>query len=155
MFVSSFLTSFLNTYSLPTSSIRCQALFTVMSFLDLWFLYQNSALVHFKYAPERLKRRARQVFITLMRFLLYYLVSSSFSRSPDVFIFFPFILAYLMVSPFQYSQIFVGFHFFELSNFFSRFGRSIISVIYRFPHFYSKFYRYVMTVYAQFFFLSF
>ena len=49
-----------------------------MSFLVLWSICLSSSFVHFKNGPKYLTRRTVQVFIPLMRFLLYTLLSSSF-----------------------------------------------------------------------------
>ena len=68
--------SFLDTYSLSTSSLGCNALCMVISFLVL--LSICSSLVHLRKGPEYLTRGTAQVFIPLMRFLLESFVSSSF-----------------------------------------------------------------------------
>ena len=76
MLASSHPPSFLDTYSLPTSSLGCNVLCTVISFLVLWSIFLSSSLVYFKNGPEYLTRRTGQVFISLTRFLSF--VSSSY-----------------------------------------------------------------------------
>ena len=49
--------SFLNSYSLSTSSLRCNALCMVISFLVLWSICLSSSLVLFKKGLEYLTRR--------------------------------------------------------------------------------------------------
>ena len=49
---------FLDTYNLSTSSLGCNALCMVISFLVLWSLCLSSYLVHFKNGPEYLTRSA-------------------------------------------------------------------------------------------------
>ena len=70
--------SFLGTYSLSTSSLGCNALCMVISFLVLWFICLSSSLVHLRKGPENLTRGTAQVFIPSIRFLLESFVSSSF-----------------------------------------------------------------------------
>ena len=70
--------SFLGTYSLSTSSLGCNALCIVISFLVLWSICLSSSLVHLRKGPEYLMRGTTQVFIPLIRFLLESFVSSSF-----------------------------------------------------------------------------
>ena len=70
--------SFLETYSLSTSSLGYNALCMVISFLVLWSICLSSCLVHLRKGPEYLTRGTAQVFIPLMRFLLESFVSSSF-----------------------------------------------------------------------------
>ena len=85
---------FLDTYSLSMSSLGCNALCIVISFLVLW-----SSRVHLRKCPEYLTRGTAQVFIPLMRFLLLSFVSSSFLVLPRYsFWIFSFISACLMVS---------------------------------------------------------
>ena len=66
--------SFLDTYSLSTSSLRCKVLCIVTSFLVLWSICWSSFQVHFKNG----RRGTTRVFIYSMRFLLCSLISSSF-----------------------------------------------------------------------------
>ena len=66
--------SFLDTYSLSTSSLGCKALCMVISFLVLCSICLSSSLVHFKNGPEYLMMRTEP----LIRFLLESFVSSSF-----------------------------------------------------------------------------
>ena len=61
--------SFLDTYSLSTSSVGCKTLFLVINFLVLWSICSTSSLVHFKNGPEYLTRGTTQVFIPFTRFL--------------------------------------------------------------------------------------
>ena len=70
--------SFLNTYSLSTSSLGCKALYIVISFLVLWSICWSYSFVDLKNGPEYLTRAIAQVFILLMRFLLRILLSSNF-----------------------------------------------------------------------------
>ena len=70
--------SFLATYNLSTSSLGCNALCMVISFLVLWSICLSSSQVHLRKGPEYLTRDTAQVFIPLMRFLLESFVSSCF-----------------------------------------------------------------------------
>ena len=70
--------SFLDTYSLSTSSLGCNALCMVISFLVFLSICLSSSLVNLRKCPEYLTRGTAQVFISLMRFLLESFVSSSF-----------------------------------------------------------------------------
>ena len=70
--------SFLYRYSLSTSSLGCNALYMVISFLVLWSIFLSPSLVHLRKGPEYLTRGTAQVLIPLMRFLLESFVSSSF-----------------------------------------------------------------------------
>ena len=70
--------SFLDTYCLSTSSLGCNALYMVISFLVLWSICLSSHRVHLRKGPEYLTRGTVQIFIPLMRFLLESFVSSSF-----------------------------------------------------------------------------
>ena len=78
MLVSPIPPSIFDTYNLLTSSLGCKALCMVISFLVLWSICLSSSLVHSKNTPEYLMRMTARVFIPLMRFLLFSLVSSSF-----------------------------------------------------------------------------
>ena len=73
---SSFL--FLDIYSLSGSSLGCNALCMVISFLVLWSICLSSSLAHFRKGTEYLTRSTAQVFIPLIRFLQDSFVSSSF-----------------------------------------------------------------------------
>ena len=87
------------TYCQSTSSLGCKSLCIVIRFLVLWFICWSSTLVHFKNVPEYLTKGTAPVFISLMRFLLYSSVSSSFLVLLNCsFFMFQFISAYLMVS---------------------------------------------------------
>ena len=70
--------SFLDTYSLSTLSLGCNALFMVISFIVLWSICLRSSLVYLKKRPEYLTWDTVQVFIPLMRFQRESFVSSSF-----------------------------------------------------------------------------
>ena len=70
--------SFLETYSLSTSSLGCKALCIVISFLVLWPICLSSHLVHLRKGPEYPTSGTAQVFIPLIRFLILCFVSSSF-----------------------------------------------------------------------------
>ena len=70
--------SFLGTYSLSTSSLGCNALCMVISFLVLWSICLISFLVHLRKGPDYITKCTAQVFIPLIRFLLESFVSSSF-----------------------------------------------------------------------------
>ena len=90
--------SFLDTYSLSTSSLGCYALCMVISFLVLRSICLFS-LVLIKKGPEYLTSGTAQVFILLIRFLLDSFVSSSFLvLLRNSFWIFPFISTCLMVS---------------------------------------------------------
>ena len=78
MLASPLLLSFLETYSQSTSSLGCNALCIVISFLVLWSICLTSSLVHLRKGPEYLTRGTAQIFIPLIRFLLLSFVSSSF-----------------------------------------------------------------------------
>ena len=78
MLVSLLPPSFLDTYSLSTSSLECKALCIVISFLVLWFICLSSSVVYFKNGPEYRTRGTAQVFISFIKFLLYSLASSGF-----------------------------------------------------------------------------
>ena len=70
--------SLLGTYSLSTSSLGCNALCMVISFLVLWSICLSSSLVHLRKGLLYLTRGTAQVSIPLIRFLLESFVSSSF-----------------------------------------------------------------------------
>ena len=69
---------FFGTYSLSRSSLGCNALCMVISFLVLLSICLSSSLVHLRNGPEYLMRVTSQVFIPLISFLLESFVSSSF-----------------------------------------------------------------------------
>ena len=56
--------SFLDTYSLSTSSLGCNTLCMVISFLALWSICLSSSLVYFKNGPEYLT--SGSVFLLLL-----------------------------------------------------------------------------------------
>ena len=70
--------SFRDTYSPSTSSLGCNALCMVISFLVLWSICLSSSLFHLRNCPEYLMRSTAQVFIPLIRFLLLSFVLISF-----------------------------------------------------------------------------
>ena len=67
---------FFDTYSLSTSSLGCNVLCTVINFFVLWSNCFSFSLVPFMNGPEYLMRGTVQVFIPLIRFLLYSFISS-------------------------------------------------------------------------------
>ena len=107
--------SFFDTYSLSTSSLECNALCMVISFLFLWSSCL-SHLVHFRKGPEYQTRDTAQAFIPLIRFLLDSL-SRVISSSSDIFFLdFLFHLHLFDSVSLQDGQVFVGFLFSERSN---------------------------------------
>ena len=60
--------SFLGTYSLSTSSLGCNALCIVISFLVLWSICLSSSLVHLRKGPEYLTRDYYYYYYTLWFF---------------------------------------------------------------------------------------
>ena len=120
MLVSPLHPSFLDTYSLSTSSLGYKALCVVIRFLSLLSIYLSYFLVHFKNGPEYLTRDTDQAFIAFISFRLYSLVLSSFL----VLLRYSFLIFFFHLSLFDgvcfhYSQVFVRFLFSERSNFFS------------------------------------
>ena len=116
--LTSLLSPFLDTYSLSTSFLGYKALYIVLSFLVLWSICLSSSIVHFKNGPEYLTPGITQVFIPLMRFLLYSLVSNSFLVLPLLPIFpristLPFLRAFwfFLDSVIQFLRPFVVFCF--------------------------------------------
>ena len=97
MLVSPLPPSLLDTYDLSTSSLRCNGLYMVISFLVLWSICLSSSLIHFKNGPEYLTRKKAQILIPLTRFLLW----SSGSSEILFFKFFSFISTCLIVSASQ------------------------------------------------------
>ena len=69
--------SFLDTYSLSTSSLGCNAVCMVISFLMIWSICFFS-LINFKNGPEYLTKGTALVFISFIGFQLYSFVSSRF-----------------------------------------------------------------------------
>ena len=110
--------SFLDVYSLSTSSLGCNAICMVISFLVLYSTCLNYSLVHFKNGPEYLTRCTAEVFIPLISFLWYSFVSSSFLvllwYSSLIFFF---LLHLFDGISFQVAQVFVNFLFSDISNF--------------------------------------
>ena len=86
--------SLLDTHSLTTSSLECNALCLVINLLVLW---SSSSLFHFKNSPEYLTTRADQVFIPLTRFL------------PEGFVW----NNYLALLRYSFKTFFFYFHLFD------------------------------------------
>ena len=107
----------------------------VIIFLVLWSISLSSSLVHFKNGPEYLTKETAQVFIRFIRLQLFSLISSNFLILLRYsFLIFSFISNCLMVSA---SNI-VKYFYVSFSSgvlIFSWFGRSILSVMSRFPLF--------------------
>ena len=78
------LLSFLDTYWLYMSYLRCKAFYIIISFLALSSIYWSSSLVFFKNGSEYLRSKTVQICILLMRFQLQNLLSSRFVSSPLV-----------------------------------------------------------------------
>ena len=108
--------SFLDTYSLSMSSLGCNVLCMVISFLVPWSIYLSSSHVHFKKGPEYLARETAQVFIPLIRFLLHSFVSSSFLVLLRYSFLIFFHLHLLDGVSFQDAQVFICLFFSEHSN---------------------------------------
>ena len=109
MQVSPLLLTFPHTYSLSLSFISCNDVCIVISFLVFWFNCWRSCLVYFMKGHDYLIREIAQVFIPLVRFTLWNLVSSFLVRLRYSFLFF---ISSLLVW-FKYSQVLVSFLFFE------------------------------------------
>ena len=110
------LSFFLDTYSLSKSSLRCNALCIVISFLVLWSICLSSSLVHFREGPKYLTRGTAQIFIPLLRLLLDSFVSRSclfLLIYSFFFFFFGFHLHLFDGVSLQDAQVFVGFLFSE------------------------------------------
>ena len=134
MLVSSLPSSFPEPYSLSTSSLGCNALCIVISFLVLWSNCLSSSLAHFKNGPEYLMKGTAQVFISLIRFLLYNFVSCSFlALLRYSFEIFSFISTYLMSASNILKYLYVSFSLGVLI--FSWFSNLIPFVMCRFPQF--------------------
>ena len=113
-----------------TSSLGCKTLCMVFSFLVLCSICLSSSLVHFKKGPEYLTRGKAQVFIPLMRFLFYSLLTSSFLVLLRYFLkTFSFISTCFCVK-LKYSQVFERFLFYRVSNTFSFLANSLMSSLY-------------------------
>ena len=123
--------SFLDTYSLSTSSLGCSALCMVISFLVLWSICSSSSLVYFRKGPEYLTRDTALVFIPFIRFLLFSSVSSSFL----VLLQYSFLI--LMVSASK-IPLYLCVSFSPSFLILSWFGSSIPSVRWRLPLFSSS-----------------
>ena len=83
MLASSLPSSFLDTYDLSASSLRCKDMCIVINFHVLWSICLHSSLDHFKNDSEYFARGNTQLLISLMRFLLLSLVSRSFLVRPS------------------------------------------------------------------------
>ena len=131
MLVSPLPPSFLDSYSLSTSSQGCNALCLVISFVVLWSIFLSSSLVHFTKGPDYLTWGTAQVFIPLIRFLQENFVSSSFLVLLRYsFWILSFISTCLMVSASKiHNYLFISFSPSVLIL--SWFGSSIPSVLYR------------------------
>ena len=108
---------YLGTYSLSTSSLGCNALCIVISFLVLWLNCLSFFLLHFKNGPKDLTKRTAEVFIPSKRFLRHSFVSSSFLvllRYSILIFFHPHLFDGVS---FQFSQVSVGFLFSKRFNF--------------------------------------
>ena len=78
--------SFLDTYSLSTPSLGCNAVCIVISFLVLWSICLSSSLVHLKKGLEYLTRGTAQVFIPLIFFSArHFCLEDLFFSSPGIF----------------------------------------------------------------------
>ena len=127
--------SFLDTYSLSTSSLWCNALCMLISFLVLWFIWLSSSLVHFKNCPEYLTGGTAQVIVPLIWFLLPSFVSSTFMGLLGYsFLIFSFISTCLMVSD-SNIHMYLKVFYFSSVLIFPGFGHSIPSVRCRLPLF--------------------
>ena len=109
MLANPLLPSFFDTYSLSTSSLQCKALCIVMSFLVHCSIFWSS-LIH-KNSPEYLTGRTAQVFISLMRFLLYSFVSNHYLVLLKYSFYFIFYLSQFHGVRIQYFQAHVTFLF--------------------------------------------
>ena len=109
--------SFLDTYSLSTSSLACNALIIVISFLVLWSICLSSSLVHFRKGLEYLTKGTAKVFILLVSFRQESFVSSSFLVLLR-YSFFNFVFHFQLFDgvSLRDAQVFVGFLFSEHSN---------------------------------------
>ena len=89
----------LDTYSLWTSCLGCNALRMVISFIVLWSICLSSSVVHFKNGPEYLTKDTALVFIALIRFLQHSFVLNRYLAFLIYFFLnFSFISTCLMVS---------------------------------------------------------
>ena len=135
MLVSPLLPSFLDTYSLSTSSLGYHALCMVISFLVLWSICLSSSLVHLRKGSEYQTRDTDQVFIPLTRFLLGSFVSSSFvDLQRYSFRILSFISTCLMITASKILK-YLLVSFSPSVQILSSFGSSIPSVIFRLPLF--------------------
>ena len=69
MLASPLLPSFLDTYCLPMSSLGCNALCMIISFLVLWSICLSSSLIHFMYGLEYLMRGTLLLLLLLLLLL--------------------------------------------------------------------------------------
>ena len=129
---SSLLPSFIDTYSLSTSSLGCKALRIVMKFLVLNSICWSLPASTLRMSPSNL-RGGRPSFLSLwwdFFYVVWLWVVFSFSWSILFFNSFNDLRLFDGVR-FQYSKVFVNFLFFERSDF-SWFGSSIPFVVCRF-----------------------
>ena len=150
--IASSLSPCFDTFCLPVSSLRCKVLCLVMCFLVLFPIFRSSSLINVKNIPVYITRGRAQVFVTLMRFLPYTLVTSIFLL---FFNFFYYIYLFGVVC-FQYFQVLVSFlfsdffliclfswfvFFLDLSSVFCRFPLLIVStansilIYWLYPHY--------------------
>ena len=147
-----------HTQSLSTSFVGCKTFMHRHEFSFLWSIF--SSLVHFKNGPKYLTRGTAQVFIPLMWFLLYSLVSSIFIRSLEINFFFNFHLFDAIHS--QYPNVLVSFLFSERSDFvliwlFNSF-RDLSFSTFHYLHgtfINAKFHPYIVTLYPHCLYLGF
>ena len=110
--------SFLDTYNLSVSFLRCKTISIIMTFFcSLVYLFMFS--VHFKCVPEYFTTGIAQVFIHSMKFLLSSMISGSFIVLVRYsFIYFLFNLYLFDDIHSQCYVVFVSFLFSERSEFF-------------------------------------
>ena len=102
---------FIDTYSQSTSSPGCKVPCIVISFLVLLSICLNSSLVHYKNGTGYFTWVTAQVFIPLIRFLLYSFISGSFLVLLRYsFFYFSFISTCFIVSAFNiHKYLYVSF----------------------------------------------
>ena len=155
MLANPFLSSFLDTYNLSTSSLGCKAFSMVISFLVLWSIFLGSSPFHFKNGPKYLRRVTSQVFIPLKRFLLKSFVTSRFLVLLRFSLIFSFISTCLMVSAFNIPKylffVFSGRSDYYLIWYFDSFRNVSFTAFHywRSVFFYTKFHSYILTVYSH------
>ena len=101
--------SFLDTYFLSTSSLECNALSMVISFLVLWSICLSSFLVHFKNGLEYLTRGIRFLlcifffsssFLVLLRYSLFLFITTCLMVSVSNINFYHYFISCEFFSPF-------------------------------------------------------